>query len=64
MQEVINLPDLFFDEEKLNILKDNTDKILEGFSSDEKESLIAALKSDLQKIEEIIAKINELPDEN
>ncbi len=64
MQEVINLPDLFFDEEKLNILNNNTDKILEGFSNEEKESLILVLKSDLQKIGEIISKLEKYPDED
>ena len=58
MPELFNLPDLFFDEEKLAIIKNNLETIQEKLSPNELKSFLSALESDLYKINEAIEKIS------
>jgi hypothetical protein len=53
-------PDLKFTEEQLSYLLENIDKLPLFLSEEEIKNLIATLKSDLSKIENVIEKLQEL----
>lgn len=53
-------PELKFTEEQLSYLLENIDKLPLFLSEEEIKNLIATLKSDLSKIENVIEKLQEL----
>jgi len=57
-----NLPELDFDEEKINFLLENTDKLQQILTPEEIHSLIQSLKKNLSSIEEIISELQKLDD--
>jgi|688.fasta_scaffold471031_1 hypothetical protein len=54
------LPDLDFDEEKINFLLENTDKLQQILTKEEINSLVQSLKKNLSSIEEIISELQKL----
>jgi hypothetical protein len=56
------LPELDFDEEKINFLLENTDKLQQILTKEEIDSLVQSLKKNLSSIEEIISELQKLDD--
>jgi hypothetical protein len=55
-----NIPQLDFDEEKINFLLENTDKIQQILTKEEINSLIVELKKNLTSIEGIIEELQRI----
>lgn len=55
-----SLPKLEFDEEKINFLLENTDKIQQILTPEEISSLVNELKKNLSSIEGIIAELQKM----
>lgn len=58
-----NIPPLDFDEEKINFLLENTDKLQQILTKEEINSLIESLKKNLSSIEGIIEDLQKLDNE-
>lgn len=58
------IPNFEFDEEKIEFLLENTDKLVSVLTPDQINSLVDALKENLGKIEETIEKLKSSEESN